>query len=74
MATVAGVWLGDRVAELSGLEWHCIDEKETVTYCIHNPTTKISCFPFDAINKRLNTREAFQPHLLANTFADALKA
>jgi len=72
LATVVGVWLGNQVAALTGLEWHCIDENDVVTYCIHNPATKISCFPFDAINKRLNSQEAFQPHLLAATFADGL--
>ncbi len=74
MATVVGVWVGDRVSELTGLKWHCIDEAETVSYCIHDPVRKVSCFPFDAMNKRLNAREAFQPHLLAETFAKALKS
>ena len=72
--TVVGVWLGNRVASLTGLKWHCIDEGSTVTYCIHNPVRKVSCFPFDAINKRLNRQEAFQPDLLAETFADGLAA
>jgi len=74
LATVVGVWLGNQVAALTGLEWHCIDENDSVTYCIHNPAQKISCFPFDAVNKRLNGQEAFQPHLLAATFADGLAA
>jgi len=74
MATVVGVWLGDRVAELTGFKWHCIDADNSVTFCIHNPKQKISCFPFDAMNKRLNSHEAFRPHLLAATFADALKS
>jgi len=72
MATLVGVWLGDRITELTGYQWHCIDEKKSVTFCIHNPHRKISCFPFDAMNKRLNAREAFQPHLLAATFAESL--
>jgi len=74
LATVVGVWLGNRVASLTGLKWHCIDEGSTVTYCIHNPVRKVSCFPFDAINKRLNRQEAFQPDLLAASFADGLAA
>ena len=74
LATVVGVWLGNRVADLTGLQWHCIDEGNTVTYCIHNPVRKVSCFPFDAINKRLNRQEAFKPDLLAATFADGLAA
>jgi len=74
LATVIGVWLGNRVADLTGLRWHCIDESSGVTYCIHNPARKKSCFPFDAINKRLNRQEAFQPDLLAATFADGLVA
>lgn len=74
MATVLGVWVGDRVSELTGMKWHCIDEGERVTYCVHNPARKISCFPFDALNKRLNAGEVFQPHLLAASFAEALGA
>lgn len=72
LATIVGVWLGDRVAELTDLEWHCVEDGETVTFCIHNPVRKISCFPFDALNKRINAREAFKPDLLAATFAEAL--
>ena len=74
LATVVGVWLGNRVADMTGLQWHCVDEGNAVTYCIHNPVRKISCFPFDAINKRLNRQEAFRPDLLAETFAEGLAA
>jgi hypothetical protein len=73
LATVVGVWLGDRVADLAGLEWRCVEDGNAVTFCIHNPVLKISCFPFDALNKRINAREAFKPELLAVTFAEALR-